>query len=386
MYGDQADGQAELRGWTLDGALDRLADGHDGKPQQFLVFDQFEEILTVDPTDQEGQKEFFEQLGQALAQSHRWALFAMREDFIGGLDRFLRLVPGQLRSTYRLDALESEAALLAAQGPAARRGVDFEDAAAAELVRDLRMVRVDSASGDPTEHEGNFVEPVLLQVVCDNLWRKLSEDQGEAFRTITLSDVAAFQPLETAIARYYSRAIRKAADKETHAERVLRDWVEEELLTPQLLRSQTTTKPHIAEPDSALQVMQDRYLIRVDPRHNGVWYELSHDRLIDAIIGDNQRWRERTLSAWQLAAVRWHREGNDSRLLLGAAELRSTRSSVRGQELTQVEQAFLEQSAVSVKEWGTLVSLRARTLRVSVLLACSVLLNVVLILLLLFVR
>ena len=178
------------------------------------------------------------------------------------------------------------------------------DDAVAELVRDLRMVRVDSPVGGPAEHQGNFVEPVLLQVVCDNLWRKLSQDQGAAFTTITLSDVAASQPLDTAIARYYSRTIRKAANKDRNAERILRDWVQEKLLTRRRLRGQTTTMPRVPDPLGALRVMQERYLVRVDPRPNGEWYELSHDRLIDAIIEDNQRWRETSLSGWQLAAYR----------------------------------------------------------------------------------
>jgi hypothetical protein len=382
IYGQLVDDPVELSEWTIHDTLLRLSDRHEGDPQQFLVFDQFEEILTVDPTDQDGQREFFRQLGESLEHSHRWALFAMREDFIGGLDRFLRYVPGQLRSTYRLDLLDAEAALRAAREPAARRGVEFKANAAAELVRDLRTVRVDSPRGGSDEHEGNFVEPVLLQVVCDNLWRKLSQDQGEAFTEISLSDVAAFQPLETAIARYYRRTLRKATHKDPQAERILRDWVEEKLLTPQLLRGQTTTKPRVTDPDDALRVMQERYLVRVDPRPNGVWYELSHDRLIDAIVDDNQSWRERSLSAWQLAAYRWHREGNDNLLLLSATELRSARLSMRGLQLTDFERAFLDLSAKRVADAGKLASLRAQAIRVSLLLAGSLLLNLVLILLL----
>lgn len=386
IYGKLVDDLFELCDWTIHDTLQRLAESHDRDLQQFLVFDQFEEILTLDPTDQDGQREFFRQLGEALEYPHRWAVFAMREDFIGGLDRFLRYVPGQLRSTFRLDLLDAEAALRSVREPAARRGVQFMDDAAAELVRDLRMVRVDSPVGGPAEHQGNFVEPVLLQVVCDNLWRKLSQDQGAAFTTITLSDVAASQPLDTAIARYYSRTIRKAANKDRNAERILRDWVQEKLLTRRRLRGQTTTMPRVPDPLGALRVMQERYLVRVDPRPNGEWYELSHDRLIDAIIEDNQRWRETSLSGWQLAAYRWHREYNDSRFLLNAAELRSARVSMRGLQLTDFEQAFLEQSAERVNEAGRLARLRSRASRISYLLACSFLLNIVLILLLIFMR
>ena len=48
--------------------------------------DAFEEALTVDPYDQEARHAFFSELGNALEKRDRWALFAMREEFVAGLD------------------------------------------------------------------------------------------------------------------------------------------------------------------------------------------------------------------------------------------------------------------------------------------------------------
>jgi hypothetical protein len=45
-----------------------------------LVFDQFEEIVILDPMDWENQKTFFTELGKALADNPLRALFPMRED------------------------------------------------------------------------------------------------------------------------------------------------------------------------------------------------------------------------------------------------------------------------------------------------------------------
>ena len=58
-----------------------------------LIFDQFEEILTLNPADKGGQKVFFQELGLALDGGDIWALFSMREDYIGGLEPFIQLPP-----------------------------------------------------------------------------------------------------------------------------------------------------------------------------------------------------------------------------------------------------------------------------------------------------
>lgn len=56
-----------------------------------LILDQFEEILTIDPTDTSAKREFFAQLGAALHSRHRWALFSMREEHVAGLDPYRNL-------------------------------------------------------------------------------------------------------------------------------------------------------------------------------------------------------------------------------------------------------------------------------------------------------
>ena len=116
---------AELAGLTLAEYLDEHPVGGGREGPEILIFDQFEEVLTVDPTDVEAKEEFFEQLGEALSNRRRWALFAMREDYWARLDPYLCLVPTQLSTTYRLDLLTPEAASTAIQRPAEGAGVEF---------------------------------------------------------------------------------------------------------------------------------------------------------------------------------------------------------------------------------------------------------------------
>ncbi|HSJ52769.1 MAG TPA: hypothetical protein VLC52_03395, partial [Anaerolineae bacterium] len=138
-----------------------------------LIFDQFEEILTLDPVDRMVKLAFFEQVGRALRDGRRWALFSMREDHLAGLDPYLRAVPTRLSTTYRLELLGARAASEAIQQPARDHGVRFEASAAARLIDDLRRVRVQCPDGSTEEQPGPFVEPVQLQVVCYQLWENM---------------------------------------------------------------------------------------------------------------------------------------------------------------------------------------------------------------------
>src|SRR4029434_8615769 len=79
LEGRSAEGQPkplrELAGLSLDAYLkQRPRVGTEGGPQ-LLIFDQFEEILTRDPTDRAAKEAFFRDVGAALRDRGRWALF-----------------------------------------------------------------------------------------------------------------------------------------------------------------------------------------------------------------------------------------------------------------------------------------------------------------------
>ena len=167
----------ELNDISLQEYLDRLDDDIDDQPdgstELCIFFDQFEELFTLDPTDVREKTAFMAEVGVALRDRRRWALFAMREDFIAQLDPYLSLVPKRLSSRYRLDLLGVDAARVAMRQPAAEQGVDFALDAANHLIDDLRRVRV-QRGGQVVEELGPYIEPVQLQVVCRQLWSSLS--------------------------------------------------------------------------------------------------------------------------------------------------------------------------------------------------------------------
>ena len=137
-----------------------------------LIFDQFEEVLTVDPGGRAIKAEFFEQVGKTLRDRNRWALFSMREEFVAGLDPYLHHIPTRFDKghRYRLELLGPAAAQEAMQAPARAAGLDFTDAAATKLTDDLREVRIQQPDGATVVAQGDYVEPVQLQVVCRRLW------------------------------------------------------------------------------------------------------------------------------------------------------------------------------------------------------------------------
>ena len=148
-----------------------------------LIFDQFEEVLTLNPADQARKEEFFAQIGRVLRDRNRWAIFAMREEYVAALDPYLRAMPTRLATRYRLDLLGPAAALDAIREPAKLEGVDFTHAAAVVVVDDLRRIKVSKPGGGGTEDAlGPHIEPVQLQVVCRRIWNALPADT----RTIDL--------------------------------------------------------------------------------------------------------------------------------------------------------------------------------------------------------
>ena len=216
---------AELR---LGDYLDRwpeqagLPSAEGSKTCEVLVFDQFEEVLTTDSIDLDAKDEFFAQLGTALAVPHRWALFALRDDHVAGLDPYLRAVPTRLSARFHLDLLKREAAEQAILGPAAieRTGIDFEQEAARRLVRDLSQVRINRPGRKVRKATGPYVEPVQLQVFCRRFWDAWCRKYPGADR-ITLGHVEdkTLADTDNALADYYNESVLAVAGESTARQR-----------------------------------------------------------------------------------------------------------------------------------------------------------------------
>lgn len=340
---------AALAQMTLDDCLQHCffpvkenADGQAGG--QVLIFDQFEEILTIEPNKRAEKAAFFNQLGQALRTRDRWALFAIREDYLAALSPYLRPIPTRFRTTFRLDLLGKDAAGQAIQQPAQQAGVDFTAEAVAKLVDDLRRVLVQRPDGSLESQLGLSVEPVQLQVVCYRLWERLPE----GITKILPAEIESVGDVDAALAGYYAERVAAVAAQTGSGERAIRDWFEHRLITPQGIRGQVLMGQDRSEglDNRAIRLLENAHLLRAEKRGGATWFELAHDRLIAPVRNDNAAWFQQHLTLFQRQAFLWENEKRPASLLLREQDLAEAEAwaQAHNAELKEVERDFLAAS------------------------------------------
>ena len=341
---------------NLAGCLDQLAQDTDTPSDEVLIFDQFEEILTLDPTDVEAKEVFFTQVGEALEARRRWALFSLREEYVAALEPYAHLVPTRFQNSFRLDLLSVEAACEAIQEPAEKAGVDFTDQAAQKLVQDLCKVRVQQPDGSFMEQTGPFLEPVQLQVVCQRLWENHQtqwEDLTPADRKITEEDLKEFGDVNNALAQYYADKVAAVARDANVPERELREWFDRRLITSRGIRGQVLLGETKLD-EKAIHALVDAHLVREDKRHGATWFELAHDRLIEPVRENNRSWFSENLQPFQRQADLWEKMGSPSNgPYLSGFPLREAEHWIKrnNYQLQEEEKLFLDGCQWKRKIW-----------------------------------
>jgi len=284
---------AELTGRTLAeflSALPHLTDEEDFPAPRILIFDQFEELLTSYPERWQEREGFFHQVSAALqADPLLRVLFIMREDFLARIEPFTRLLKPFPQTRFRLDLLGPEGAHAAVTGPLRGTSRRFKEGVVAELIKELLKVRVETAQGEAVEVAGEYVEPVQLQVVCRNLWTSLPLDVQE----ISTEHLEAYGDVDQALRDFYESCLTEAKASLGANERSLRQWFEQQLITPAGTRGIVfrDAKRTADLPNTVVDFLENRHLIRGEWRAGSRWYELTHDRFIEPIQRANERWR-----------------------------------------------------------------------------------------------
>ncbi|MEN5239208.1 WD40 repeat domain-containing protein [Pseudomonas sp. TWI923] len=311
-----------------------------------LVLDQFEEVFTNGATAEQ-QHTFFNQLGELLNKGSVWFIASMREEYFSWLDSFRETIPTRLTNTFRLTQLTPDQAVEAVKGPTEKLGVQFpaengEDAAV-HLVRELSKMRVRTVTGALEVRSTNAVEPVLLQVICSDLWDRLA-GSNQVVSSIHISDLANYNA-ETALQDYCDKALDMTAPRAPRGSR-LRDWIDRKLLTHSGLRAPAMIDP--ADKDcptlSELATLESVHLIRRQSREDGEWYELAHDRLASPIRRSIETWRLKNLEVWQQLAHAWHL-GGEQPSYFKTLRARSTRNFPKAavdDQFSDVEMRFLQ--------------------------------------------
>lgn len=306
-----------------------------------LLFDQFEEVLTVDPLAVDAKRAFFDEVGEALDTGSFWALFIIREDYLAALAPYRDRIPTQLSNTFRLDLLGLEGATEAARRLAELGGRAFP--AASALIEDLSVMQVQQPDGSFVAQPGLHVEPVHLQVVCRRLWDAMPDDD----RSIDDEHIERYADVSSALAGYYADAVAGIADGDQTVERALREWVGTQLIVGDIRSQVRQEKDRSSGLDNALiDGLRHSYIVRVEQRAGANWFELGHDRLVEPIQLDNEAWEREHLHSMQVQAKLWEQGRRAPALLLGAEALPDAErwATSHAQLLTEGEQEFLEQS------------------------------------------
>jgi hypothetical protein len=261
-----------------------------------IILDQFEELFTFAPERWREREGLIRQLATALeADPLLRIVLAMREEFIGQFGRHESLLLHGARTRFHLEPLGPEAAIDAVEGPLRRTNRKIEPTASRRLVEELLKIRVRGAGGETVEATGPFVEPVQLQVACTKLW----DDLPAGILTITADDVQTFGDVNEALKRFYEEALNAATAKTGVSDDRLRSWVDHHLITPGGTRgmvyrgAESTGSKEAAIPNAAVDVMEEKHLIRAEARAGGErWYELTHDRFIEPIKESIRVWKE----------------------------------------------------------------------------------------------
>ena len=341
---------AGLAGMTLVQYLDRRREARGETRPELIIVDQFEEALTLDRTGTEAKVAFFVQLGQCLRARHRYAIIAIREDYLAALAPYKLRLPTGLRNAFRLDLLGYKGAMEAVQGPAKKAGIPFAGDAARRLVDDLRRVTEMDDAGQARETLGPYVEPVQLQVVCHELFRDLSPET----KRIELSLLQDVGDVDQALAGYYAAETEAAAEAAGVNERHVRDWVEQRLISEAGIRIQVLRTNEQAQglAHAAIERLVNAHLVRAESHRGAIWYELTHDRLVGPVREDNERWRQENLVPLQLQARIWEQKQRPSDLLLRGEALEEAEAwaAEQADEQGPVEKEFLRQSRAAADE------------------------------------
>jgi WD40 repeat protein len=334
----------------------RAEDGPIDSRFELLIFDQFEEICTLDPTDTQAKEAFFAELGEALRDRNRWALFVIREDHLAEVDAFSHLLPTAFATRFRLNLLTVDQARQAIEEPAKAAGRPFCPERVRQLADDLAMVTVLSPAG-PVEAVGRSVEPVQLQVVCRRLWQSHGDGAPAAAQSIGTGAV------DDALADFYDEVLERVAHEQAEEsprdrERRIRNWLERQLIVKPGIRNLIMRGYQSTEelPDDCIGALVSEHLLRADRRGGRDWIEITHDRMIAPIIASNERWRKRHLQLYQLRADLWNRNNRSADMLLSQGDYET---ALRWQnehpgKPGDVEKAFLDASGAALAQRAAL--------------------------------
>jgi len=330
------------------------------RPPELLIFDQLEEIFDTWPEKWAEREDFFSQISDALERGkHLRILFAIREDYLARLFPCLEILPRRMRARFRLDPLNKTSAVHAVVDPlrqikSPRR--TFASGVANALVENLSRVRIKESDGNVREIIGEFVEPLQVSLVCEDLWRQLPPDILEISETV----IRDYGNIDDTLSAYYKTCLKEVLSSDV-SEGKLRGLFSQVLITAEgtrgiVYRGKDRTGGIL---NSAVEKLRSLHLLRQENRAGGGWYELSHDRFIGPIQQSNEEWlagqgpSPETKIRLTQAVRTWLGSERSKEKLLGSADLEEAKkwvqsAGVDGFGLPPQLQALIGESEIEI--------------------------------------
>jgi tetratricopeptide (TPR) repeat protein len=254
-----------------------------GDPVPTLAaIDQAEELFSDFAHRQHHRQRFMDELAEALNERPGLhLLLSIREDYLAAVLQYERELGGRSRARLQLSPFDRVAALEAIRKPLFGTDRHFAAGAAESLVDDLRTIKVVSTLGEEVAVTVDTVEPVHLQVVCSTLWESLPDD----VREITSRHVRRHANVDRSLAEFCNRALISVADDHDLSMTELRSWLQRTFITE--LGTRGTAYEGLTRTatmsNAVVRDLEDWHILRAERRSGARWYELQHDRLIEAI-------------------------------------------------------------------------------------------------------
>ncbi len=262
--------------------LDQLRGRAVDQPRPLLIFDQFEEFITLFETAPQGdaakiQDDILNVLTSLLQDDILPVklLFVFREEYLAKLNILFKAAPELLDQYVRLlppRVDETEQIILA---PFV--GIELKENFGGKVnhIRDLERLAQTIASQIQQRSENGFINLTELQIVCRKLWE--SPDPAKYFQSND-SDI------QKVLENYWADALKKLGDLYDPAIALLGHMV-----------TSTNTRNIVSEPDlkffekdnfseaqidRALNALVDSKLVRREPRHRIYFYEIVSEFLV----------------------------------------------------------------------------------------------------------
>jgi hypothetical protein len=275
-----------------------------------LILDQFEELFTLQ--NEEARAHFLNELsylirgvrpppgertppGEQLSENPPAVhiVLSLREDCLGLLEDAAEHIPQILDARFRLAPLDRHAAQEAIVRPAAVTdpGLETKPFAVERTTVDAILDFLFHAHTPAVGQHRRYAEPFQLQLICRRM-EQIAGTRQKACRgdlTITMADLGGEPGLTKTLRDFYAEAVGNLPNWRDR--RASRRLCEKHLISTEgrrLSLEENEIRWQLHLPKDALHRLVTSRLLRSDNRSDNTYYELSHDALVEPILGSSR--------------------------------------------------------------------------------------------------